>query len=365
MDKNKQIEKNAIKPEQRNSDENKNENIIMTKDLIKLNNNISKDAFMDINNLNKLLSNKSNIFNEKIELLELINSGSSGVVYTGINRKKQKAKKYAFKFLFDKDSHNEINIHKKLKHKNIPNIIRIESNQDYEFIEMEYAELGNIQNLKSEGFKVKTLSESLILYITGGVLEALKYIHINNKIIHMDIKPQNILIDSLLMIKLTDFSVSIDYKSKKDFIDLPKDGTCLYMSPEVLKKKRILISEASKVDIYSLGVLLYNLAFNRYPYKLSRENIKDYYQIEKTIDENNFEFPKDSRHSKLFINFVSNCLNKDIKKRYNIYQAINDPWIKGYKILLDEKENIYKTKNFLISLQKDQYIDKIKFIDKY
>ena len=365
MDKNKQIEKNAIKPEPMNLDENKNENIIMIKDLIKLNNNISKSEFMDINNLNKLLSNKANIFNEKIELLELINSGSSGVVYTGINRKKQKPKKYAFKFLFDKNSHNEINIHKKLKHKNIPNIIRIESNQDYEFIEMEYAELGNIQNLKSEGFKVKTLSESLILYITGGVLEALKYIHINNKIIHMDIKPQNILIDSFSMIKLTDFSVSIDYKSKKDFIDLPKNGTSLYMSPEVLKKKRILVSEASKVDIYSLGVLLYNLAFNRYPYKLSRENINDYYQIEKNIDENNLEFPKDSRHSKLFINFVSNCLNKDIKKRYNIYQAINDPWIKGYKILLDEKENIYKTKNFLISLQKDQYIDKIKFIDKY
>ena len=61
----------------------------------------------------------------------------------------------------------------------------------------------------------------------------------NNKIIHMDIKQQNILIDDFLTIKLTDYSVSINYKKAKDTITLPMVGTCYYMSPEVLNKKTI------------------------------------------------------------------------------------------------------------------------------
>ena len=62
----------------------------------------------------------------------------------------------------------------------------------------------------------------------------------------MDIKQQNILIDDFLMIKLTDFSVSINYKWCKDYIDFPMVGTCYYMTPEVLDRKRILVSEESK-----------------------------------------------------------------------------------------------------------------------
>ena len=40
----------------------------------------------------------------------------------------------------------------------------------------------------------------------------------------------------------------------------------------------------------------------------------------------------------MFKNFLINCLHKDIKKRYDIYQAKNDPWLKGYQLLLDEKD---------------------------
>ena len=92
----------------------------------------------------------------------------------------------------------------------------------------------------------------------------------------MDIKQQNVLIDDFLMIKLTDFSVSVNYRTQKNYIDLPMVGTCYYMSPEVLNKKRILVSEASKIDIYSLGVLLYLLAFYDYPYKLNDKDSKQY-----------------------------------------------------------------------------------------
>ena len=52
----------------------------------------------------------------------------------------------------------------------------------------------------------------------------------------------------------------------------------------------------------------------------------------------------------MFINFLKNLLNKDINKRYDIKQALNDPWIKGSFILLDEKEKLFNIEKFLIEL---------------
>ena len=243
-----------------------------------------------------------------------------------------------------------------LKHKNIPEIYGYYKILNDSCIAMEFTKYGDIENFKKKILKRTSLSETLTLYIAGGILEALKFIHIKNKIIHMDIKQQNILIDDFLSIKLTDFSVSINYKSAKDYIDLPMVGTCYYMSPEVLKKKRILVSEASKIDIYSLGVLLYLLAFYDYPYKLNEVNSKDYFQISKNIANNNLEFPEETGHSKVFINFLKNCLNKDIKKRYDICQAMKDPWVKGYQIILNEKEKLYNAGKFVIDLMVDNFI---------
>jgi serine/threonine protein kinase len=180
----------------------------------------------------------------------------------------------------------------------------------------------------------------------------------------MDIKQQNILIDDFLMVKLTDFSVSINYKLAKNYINLPLVGTSFYMSPEVLNKKRISVAEASKIDIYSFGVLLYYLAFGYYPYNLNEVKNKEYSKIAKNIEENELKFPEeDTGHSKMFVNFIKNCLNKDIKKRYNIYKAMNDPWLKGYQIILNEKEKLYNANKFIVDLMVDNLINFNKYYE--
>ena len=74
------------------------------------------------------------------------------------------------------------------------------------------------------------------------------------------------------------------------------------------------------------------------------------------MEENDLEFPKDTGHSCIFLNFLKNCLNKDIKKRYNIYQAMNDPWFGGYQILLNEKEKLYNAGQFVIALMVDNFM---------
>ena len=133
------------------------------------------------------------------------------------------------------------------------------------------------------------------------------------------------------------------------------------MSPEVLERKRILISEASKIDVYSFGVLLYLLAFNDYPYDLYKIDSKDYKGILKNIKEKDLVFPEDTGHSEKFKNFIKKCLEKNIKNRYNIYQAMNDPWMKGYQIILNEKENLYNAGKFMIEIM----VDNIKAFNDY
>ena len=221
---------------------------------------------------------------------------------------------------------------------------------------MEFSQYGDLENFKKRVIKRTPLSETLICYILGGLSEAVRYIHTHNKIIHMDIKQQNVLVDDYINIKLTDYSVSLNYKNMKK-ITLPMVGTCYYMSPEVLRKQTINASDASKIDVYSIGVLLYLLAFCDYPYKLRDVDNKDYAQILKNIETNELEFPQNNENTELFKNLLSKCLDKDINKRYNIIELMNDPFVQGYQIILNEKEKLYNAGKFVIDLMVDNIIN--------
>ena len=327
--------------------------------------------------LEKYLKEKAPEFAEKFELLEFKKCGSAGSVLkaqTKIkgNNKNVNKKIIALKFLFNgKDSnklkkeinHQEIITHGSLKHKNIPQIYGYYKIGDNSCIALEYAHYGDLENFKKKIIKRAPLSETLICYILGGLAEAVYYIHTHNKIIHMDIKQQNIVVDDYINIKLTDYSISINYRDLK-YVTLPMIGTCYYMSPEVLRKETIPVAYASKIDVYSIGVLLYLLAFCDYPYKLKEVDNKNYAQILNNIEKFDLEFPSDIDISKPFLNLLKNCLNKDINKRYNIFQLMNDPWVKGYQIILNEKEKLYNAGKFVIDLMVDNIINFNEYLKK-
>ena len=333
------------------------------------------DIYNDKDELEEYLKNNCPEFWEKFELLEFKKNGSAGSVLkaqTKLKNKNATRKFVALKFLYNgkgskkpkkEISHQEIMIHGLLKHKNIPQIYGYYKIGDNSCIAMEYSNYGDLENFKKRVIKRAPLSETLICYILGGLSEAVYYIHTHNKIIHMDIKQQNIVIDDYINIKLTDYSISINYRDTP-YINLPMIGTCYYMSPEVLRKETIPASDASKIDVYSIGVLLYLLAFCDYPYKLKEVDNKNYPQILKNVQENELEFPKDFDISKPFLNLMKNCLNKDINKRYNIHQLVNDPWVKGYKIILDEKEKLYNAGKFVVDLMVDNIINYNQYLKK-
>ena len=336
---------------------------------------IGNEYFMDIKNMKELIENTP--YAEKFELIESIKEGSAGTVYKTKLKDSKINKFFASKFLITEKNkekrknkeknelnrkHLEISIHGKLIHKNIPKIFGYYKIHDSSCILMEYDMYGDLENFKRKIIKRAALSESLICYIGAQILEAISYLH-KNKIIHMDIKQQNILIDDFLSVKLTDFSISINYKNLKT-ISLPLMGTCYYISPETLEERTINTEDASKIDIYSFGVLLYVLAFCDYPYELRNVDTKNYEGILKNIKEKDLIFPEKTGHSDMFKDFLGKCLEKNLSKRYNIFDAMNHPWIKGFHFLQDEKERIYNAGKFLTNLLVDNILEYNTYINK-
>ena len=325
------------------------------------------DKLLDIQHINEIFKKNNSKFLENFEFFESIKAGSAGAVLRA-KVKRSKDKNVACKVIpISKEEksiirkYKEALIHKTLHHKNIPELYGFYPvGENYSCMVMEDNRYGDIDNFKRNIIKRSCLSESLINYFSGNILEALLYLT-KKKIIHLDIKQQNIVIDDFLNLEITDYSVSLKYSEENEFIELPMVGTCYYMSPEVLGRKRILVSEASKIDIYSFGVLLYLLAFNDYPYNLDNVDTNNFRGIYEYILKNQLKFPEDSGHSEMFKKFLRKCLEKDIKKRYNIYQAMNDPWMKGFQIISNEKEKLYNAGKFMIELM----VDNIKEFNDY
>ena len=296
-------------------------------------------------------------FGEEFELTNFISTGGTGVVYSGQLKKRKNAQKLAIKFKYskrqnrDKDEFQEIGILKKLHHKNITNIYAFAKvGTLMHYCVLDLGKHGDLEKFMKTLLKRKVLSETILCYFAKQILEALEYMH-KCKIIHNDIKQGNIVVDANLDIKITDFSVSCTYANFEpdDCVEFPFMGTSKYICPEILGHVKMAVKEACKIDLYSFGVTLYELAFGKYPYKLNEIENKKYDDILNNIKQEKLEFPKDKKISTLFKDFLSHLLDKNYQTRYDIQQALNHPWIKGAKIINDEKENIYYLESFLIN----------------
>jgi len=295
---------------------------------------------------------------ECFELKNYIDSGSESNVFK-IQHKKTK-KEYALKIIkqHKKKSSNlkELQIASTLKH---PKIIDLngyffpkkKDDDNSQYIIMENGKYGNLRNFLLNVLKIKKcLSEAMICFFAYQILEGLNYCH-RCKIAHMDIKPQNIVVDDYLNAKLIDFSISINYKNKNpnEKIMLPFKGTSFYMSPEVYNSDEIQYKDLNKVDLYALGVVLFNLAFGSYPYNLKNGD-EDHEEIIKEKLKSKLEIKNERHFSSYFIDFISKLLESDINKRMSLNEAIHHPWIQGAKFLFEEKENMNNLSSFVTKL---------------
>ena len=307
-------------------------------------------------------------FYDMFELDEYIDSGYKSVVYKGKHINQENKKKYFFMFGESKNVYNynhKMKLIKKLHHENISEILAFYKINPRVYCSIyEYGKYGNLNTLLQNFLKRKKLPETFVNYLAKPILEALNYMH-KLKFIHMNIKEGNIVIDSLLNPKLIDLFSAFSFENygPNDLVKLPIIGAGSYIPYEILTKKEIEIKYGDKIDIYSLGVTLFNLIFGFYPYGLNNIEENNYEQIKEYLKNAILEFPNAYRLSEKGKHFLKKVLEKDYKERYNIKEALEDPWIKGWDIINEEKENIEIIEKFIIELISDNIYEFNSYIN--
>jgi eukaryotic-like serine/threonine-protein kinase len=109
----------------------------------------------------------------------------------------------------------------------------------------------------------KALPVDRAINITLGICDALDYMH-KHGIVHRDLKPENVMVDEQDKIKLIDFGIAMKEDARRlTFVNLTASlGTPDYISPEQVKGQR----GDQRSDIYSLGVMLYEMLTGRVPF---------------------------------------------------------------------------------------------------
>ncbi|MCD6163160.1 MAG: sigma 54-interacting transcriptional regulator [candidate division Zixibacteria bacterium] len=136
-------------------------------------------------------------------------------------------------------------------------------------------------------------------------LSALDYIHSRN-IIHGDLKPSNILFDELGNLRLVDFGLAVHLKSDRS----RSSGTLEFASPEIIKHGKL----SSRSDLYSLGLVLYELLFDKPLLKGTTSQILAY-KLNKPVELPEFPVDKGGDNLRQVINRL---LENDPEKRYQV-----------------------------------------------
>ena len=200
-----------------------------------------------------------------LEIVELIGRGGMGAVYKA--RQKSLDRPVALKLLplslaaepqFAKRFEDEAKALATLNHPNIVTVHEFGQQGDFYFLLMEYVDGPNLRSLLSE----HRLTPDEALAIVPPLCEALEFAHKRN-IVHCDIKPENLLLNSDGQIKIADFGIAkILGQSGGEVAPEKIAGTPAYMAPEQLDAPQSIDTHA---DIYSLGVVFYEMLTGERP----------------------------------------------------------------------------------------------------
>ena len=290
----------------------------------KLNNNTSK-SFIQFSNMKSFKTynrfNNVNTIKGNYILEETLGEGAFGKVKRAVHTKTNE--KVAIKILDkttmkeEEDDYNrlikEINILKKLRHKNISQLYEIIESKNKLYLVVELCEGKELFDYIVDNQK---LSEEVACLFFNQLIDGIEYLHTQN-IVHRDLKPENILLSyDKKEIKLIDFGLSTIYDNE-NLLSTPC-GTPSYAPPEMLKGEEYhgLLS-----DVWSCGVILYAMLCGYLPFSESNEEINC-----NNIIIGNYDLPESL--SIEVKDLLKNILNIDPITRYDISQIREHIWFK-------------------------------------
>lgn len=217
-----------------------------------------------------LLKNSSRLSNYKIE--ETIGEGTYGKVKLATHL--QTNEKVAIKIIdksrliHDGDNDrikNEINILSQLNHPNILKAFEVFEDESNYYIAMERPAKGDLFKYICSKGRLSMDEASFIYY---QIVNGIQYLH-KNKIVHRDMKPENIMLTKDMIVKIGDFGLSKFFK-RRDIKLQTNCGSPCYSAPEVLRGN---LYKPTPVDIWGIGIILYCMICGELPFEDEKEDI--------------------------------------------------------------------------------------------
>ncbi len=222
---------------------------------------IGQNTTGDINNGNFIAGT---VLDERYRIIGLLGKGGMGEVYRAEDLKLNQV--VALKFLPEKLEKNEdalkrfigeVRTARQVSHQNVCKVFDIGDINGKHFLSMEYVDGDDLSSLLR---RIGRLPSDKAAEISRQICFGLHAIH-DAGILHRDLKPANVIIDSKGKARITDFGIAgLEADISKEEIRV---GTPAYMSPEQITGKEV----TQKSDIYSLGLLLYEIFTGKQAFK--------------------------------------------------------------------------------------------------
>ncbi|XP_043283988.1 serine/threonine-protein kinase STK11 [Venturia canescens] len=211
----------------------------------------------------------------------------------------------------------EIQLLRRLKHKNVVQLIDVLYNDEKEkmYLIMEFCVCGLQDMLDSTPSKKLPIWQAHS-YFTQ-LVDGLEYLH-SKGIVHKDIKPGNLLLTLDQTLKISDFGVAeaLDMFAKDDTCTTGQ-GSPAFQPPEIANGCETFAG--FKVDIWSCGVTLYNITTGLYPFE--GDNI---YRLYENIGRGDYTIPGDVEE--MLASLLEGMLQKDPEERFTLQEIRRHPW---------------------------------------
>ncbi|KAM4873588.1 sperm motility kinase 4A-like [Thomomys bottae] len=205
----------------------------------------------------------------------------------------------------------ELELLKCVDHPNIIKLYEVVDTEEHLYLVMEYVDGGDLVDYLQ---KVDRLGEEAARLLFGQILRAVQYCH-DHGIVHRDLKAENVLLDGRGAAKLCDFGLSARFSLGEQLTR--GCGTMAYWAPEMFKQEGY---QGPKVDVWSLGVLLYYMVMGEVPY-----DGKSWVVLRRQVLEGKVKLRK--CFSPELRGILAYMMTVDPEKRPTVKQVMSHPWL--------------------------------------